>query len=170
MGAIAASVTKCDQKATKSLAEICTYLVTMYGSQLTECLQEEPITLESDDRAQIEWMQRLFQESMILWISNPLTREQISGKPIFTFTEALLNVSSKHRNDMKILDVRLPTHLLTNVESEEETELSSGAIEGRLAASMFRRRAMGHVSFHTCTRNRLTFSKLLVPWLVPIWI
>ena len=102
----------CLQKVSVSLAEICTYLTAIYGMETTEGENEDPITLKSGDLDLINWMQRMFRDSMLLWASNPLTSEQVSGTPKLSFSEALLKVSLEHREEMKILDLRIPTHLL----------------------------------------------------------
>ena len=69
----------------------------MYGSSEVNGEQEEPITMKSDHRAQILWMQKLYQNTMLLLASKPLTREQVDGAPAFAFTESLLKHIDKQR-------------------------------------------------------------------------
>ena len=128
----------CLQKVSVSLAEICTYLTAIYGMEATEGENEDPITLKSGDLDLINWMQRMFRDSMILWASNPLKSEQVSGTPKLSFSEALLKVSPEHREEMKILDLRIPTHLLpdSNTDSSDESEESSIEVEGHYTLDM----------------------------------
>ena len=69
---------------------------------------------------------------MILWVSKPLKSEQVSGTPNLSFSEALLKVSPEQREEMKILDLRIPSHLLSdsNTDSSDDTDESSYAVEG----------------------------------------
>ena len=67
---------------------------------------------------------------MLLWASKPLTREQVAGAPAFAFTEALLKLTAKHRTEMLILDIRWPSHLLSNEDSGEGIDKSSLTSEG----------------------------------------
>ena len=58
----------CLQKVSVSLAETCPYLTAIYGMEETEGETEVPITLKSGDLELINWMQRLFRDTMILWV------------------------------------------------------------------------------------------------------
>ena len=70
---------RCLQKVSVSLAETCTYLAVVYREDVHEDDLEPPITLKSDDMALINWMQRLFSETMNLWVSKPLQSVQVSN-------------------------------------------------------------------------------------------
>ena len=52
-----------------------------------------------------------------------------------SFSEALLKISPEHREEMQILDLRIPTHLLsdTYTDSSSDSEESSINLEGHYA-------------------------------------
>ena len=63
---------RCRQKVSVSLTETCTLLAVLYGKEVSEGDLKAPVTLKSGDMELINWMQRLFSETMNLWVSQPI--------------------------------------------------------------------------------------------------
>ena len=117
---------RCLQKVSVSLAETCTLLAVLYGKEVSEDDLEVPVTLKSGDMELIHWMQRLFSETMNLWVTQPIESVQVSGTPIFAFSKALQKMTPEHKEEMRFLDLRIPSHLLsdTNIDSDDTEESS----------------------------------------------
>ena len=123
---------RCLQKVSVSLAETCTYLAVVYREDVPEDDLEPPVTLKSGDMELINWMQRLFSETLNLWVSKSLESVQVSGTPVFAFSKTVHKMTTEQREEMKILNLRIPSHLMDdpNVESDEESSIT---LEGHYA-------------------------------------
>ena len=80
----------------------------------------------------IHWMQRLFSETLNLWVSKPLESVQVSGTPIFAFSKTIHKMTTEQRKEMRNLDLRIPSHLMSdsNLDSDEESSIT---LEGHYA-------------------------------------
>jgi len=69
---------------------------------------------------------------MNLWVSKPTQRVQVTETPIFAYRTTFPKMTPDQREEMKMLPLRIPSHLIEdkNLESDEESSIS---LEGHYA-------------------------------------